>query len=93
MHSEKDLAQDFLMEYHNVHGKNCRIHTNTYYRAKRRMVVQETTCTRLRFLKFLPPKVTVQEETLKIPLSVTTEEELYSYVEDKKPYWLRDRRY
>lgn len=91
MREARDLSQDFLLESHNVHGKNCRIHTNTYYLAKKRMVVQKTTCTKLRFLKFLPPKVTVREETVKIPLSITTEEELYRYVDKQRGFYLRGR--
>lgn len=93
MSTGRDLSRNFQLEYHNVHGKNCRIHSETCYLAKKRMVVRRTTCTKLRFLKFLPPKTNIQEETLRIPLSITTEAELYRYVEKQKPCWLRDRHY
>ena len=93
MHTGRDLSRDFQLEYHNVHGKNCHIHSETCYLAEKRMVVQRTTCTKLRFLNFLPPKQTVREETLGIPMSIATESELYRYVERQKPCWLRDRHY
>lgn len=91
MHSGNELDRDIQLNYFNVHGRNCRIHTETYYLAKKRVVVYHSTCTKLRFFKFLPPKETETKEYLKIPESITTEEELIRYVKKKESHWLRGR--
>lgn len=91
MSSENELLQDIQLNYWNVHGKNCRIHNRTYYLAKKRVVVYHSTCTKLRFFKFLPPKEMETKAYLKIPESITTEEELIRYVKKKESHWLRGR--
>jgi len=88
MKPTNELTRDILLSCHNVHGKNARIHESTEFLAKERVVVFRSNCIRLRFLKFLPPKVTEQEHRLEIPAYITTEDQLWDYVKETKPFWL-----
>ncbi len=89
MTGEKELTRDIMMGYHNVHGNKARIHEQVTYLARERVVKHHTDCTGKRALPFLPLKYTETNEYLKIPAYITTEDQLWAYVEEKKPFWLR----
>lgn len=88
MTGEKELTNDILMGYHNVHGNNARIHERITFLARERAVQYHTDCARRRVLPFLPMKYTEKNEYLKIPAYITTEDQLWDYVEEKRPGWL-----
>ena len=89
MHSANELDRDIPMSYHNTHGKKSRIHEKTYFLARNRTAVNQCTVSRLRLLKFLPPRETSEEKVLQIPDSITTEAELFTYVKQHRRHWLR----
>ena len=89
MAGTNELTHDILMDCHHVHGKNARIHEQVTYLAQERAVQYHTDCARKRALPFLPLKYTENNEYLKIPAHVTTEDQLWDYVKKKKPFWLR----
>jgi hypothetical protein len=88
MTGENELARDIMMGYHNVHGKNARIHEKVTFLARERVVQYHTDCARKRVIPFLPLKYTENNEYLKIPAHITTEDQLWDYVEKQKPFWL-----
>lgn len=88
MTGENELTHDILMDYHNVHGNNARIHERITFLARERAVQYHTDCARRRVLPFLPMKYTEKNEYLKIPAYITTEDQLWDYVEEKRPGWL-----
>lgn len=92
MDREKELTRDIQMHYHNIHGKangrTVRIHEETTFLARERVVVHFRARTQQRFLPFLPLKHTETKDYLKIPHRVTTEAQLWDYVAKKQPFWL-----
>lgn len=88
MTGENELTHDILMGYHNIHGNNARIHEQVTFLARERAVQYHTDCARKRVLPFLPMKYTEKNEYLKIPAYITTEDQLWDYVEEKRPGWL-----
>ena len=88
MSGENELTEDILMDYLNVHGRNARIHQQVTYLARRRVVQYHTDRAKKRLLPFLPLKYTQSDEYLQIPQHITTEDQLWDYVEEKKPFWL-----
>lgn len=85
------LDQDMMLSYLSGHGKNAHFMERTEYVAQERTVVHTSTCTRLRKLWFLPPKVTEHRDVLQIPPEVTTREELENYVRKHRRHWMRHR--
>lgn len=83
------LNEDILLSYLSGHGKNAHFMEETEYVAKDRAVVRTSTCTRLRWLRILPPKVTESRERLEIPPEITTREELEAYVRKHRRHWIR----
>ena len=88
MNGENELAQNILMHDYHVYGKKTRIHERVTFLAQKRVVEYRTDCARQRFLPFLPLKYTETKEYLKIPEHITTEVQLWDYVEKKKRFWL-----
>ena len=92
MRAENELTRNIMMHYHNVYGKTggreVRIHEKTTFLARKRVVVHSHQRTQQRWLPFLPLKNTETKEYLQIPDWITTEEQLWEYVEKKKPFWL-----
>jgi len=93
MTAEKELTDNIMLHYHNVHGRNgfgreVRIHHRTTFLARKRVVEHLTQHTEERFLPFLPLKHRENREYLEVPENITTEEQLLCYVEEKKPFWL-----
>lgn len=80
MKPERELMKDILLSYHNVHGKNMRIHEKVRYLAKEREVVVESNSIKLRFFKWLPPKVTEHERRIPVPGEITTETQLRQFL-------------
>lgn len=85
------LEQDRMLSFLSGHGKNAHFTECTEYVAEHREVVHTGTCTRLRWLRFLPPKITENREVLKIPQEITTREELEAYVRKHRRHWMRHR--
>lgn len=97
MNGDNELTRDITMCFHNAHSKNARIHRRTTFLAQKREVEHRRDCTSRRILPFLPLKHTETREYLQIPHHITTENQLWDYVGEKKPFWLdqrsrRDRR-
>ncbi len=90
-----ELTHDIMMGYHNVHGRKTRIHERLTFLARKRVVEHHTDCARKRALPFLPLKYTETNAYLDIPEYITTEAQLWDYVKEKKPFWMRccQRRY
>lgn len=80
MKPERELTKDILLSYHNVHGKNTRIHETVKFYANERVVVKESNCIKLRFFKWLPPKVTEHERRIPVPGEITTETQLRQFL-------------
>jgi hypothetical protein len=85
------LNQDRMLSFLSGHGRNAHFREETVYVAKERAVVHTSTCTRLRWLRFLPPKVTESREVLELPPEITTREELENYVRKHRRHWMRHR--
>lgn len=88
MTGENELAQDIMMHYHNIHGKNVRIHKRVTFLAHKRVVEYRSDRAQKRFLPFLPLKYTETREYMKIPKSITTEDQLFAYVAANRSSWL-----
>lgn len=92
MNGNQELTQNILMHYHNVHGKTggreVRIHEKTTFLARKRVVVHSHQRTQQRWLPFLPLKNTETKEFLEIPSRIITEDQLWDFVAEKKPFWV-----
>lgn len=76
------LRQDIRLDWKNTHGKNVRIHEWTVYEADRREVVRYCQFMRRRLWGLLPMEHRESRSVLlTIPEHITTEGQLWDYVE------------
>ena len=78
-----------LLDYHNVHGKDVRIHETLEYRATDRALVRTCRIARQRLWGLLPPKETETVTALEVPASVTTEDALWGFIRENR-FWRRN---
>ena len=84
------LDRDIQMDFHSIHAKQGHFGSRTDYIAARRQVVHRSWGARRRLWGLLPPKaVPPTEDCLDIPEHIKTEEELWDYVLQKRPFWVR----
>ena len=83
---DRRLTQDILLDYHNVHGKNVRIHENLEYRAKDHTLVRTGRSTRLRLGGLLPPEERESVSELPVPEEITTESQLREFAR-RSGFW------
>ena len=76
---EQTLSRDLLLDYHNVHGKDCRIHENLECRAQDRTLVRICRIDRQRLGGLLPTRHTEHVSERKVPPEITTEAQLREF--------------
>lgn len=85
----EELSRDRMLDYKSIHGKNAHLGRETEFLAEKRIVVHKTWGSRKRLWGILPNKVLPStREVLEIPLHITTEKELRSYVKKHRRSWL-----
>lgn len=85
----KELSQDMTLDFKSIHGRNAHLGRETEFLAEKRIVVHKTWGSRKRLWGILPNKVLPStREVLEIPLHITTEKELRSYVKKHRRSWL-----
>ena len=84
------LDHDIQMDFHSIHAKQGHFGSSTDYIAARRQVVHRSWGARRRLWGLLPPKaVPPTEDCLDIPDYIKTEDELWDYVRQNRPFWVR----
>ena len=85
----KELSQDMTLDFKSIHGRNAHLGRETEFLAEKRIVVHKTWGSRKRLWGLLPNKVLPStREVLEIPLHITTEKELRSYMKKHRRSWL-----